>query len=251
MSDDREREVISSFVSLTTRLANGYDVVDLLTELTSDCARLLDVASAGLLLADSLGVLHLMAASSEATRLLELYQLQRDEGPCRDCFHSGIAVSIPDLDEELDRWPHFVPAAREAGFASVHAVPMRLRDNVVGALGLFGTATGPLAAPDLALGQALADVATVALIQERTASDRMVVSEQLQAALTSRVVIEQAKGVLAQQGGLDMVAAFTVLRRFARDHNRRLTEVAQAVVSRSLTARELVDHARAAGVELV
>lgn len=250
MTDNREDAVVAAFVSLTSRLAIGYDVVDLLTELTGECVHLLDVAAAGLLLSDELGVLHLMAASSEATRMLELYQLQRDEGPCRDCFHSGAPVSVADLSTEMDRWPHFAPAAQAAGFASVHALPMRLRDNVVGTLGLFGERVGSLPDADLVLGQALADVASVALIQERTSNDRLAVSQQLQAALTSRVVLEQAKGVLAQQGGLDMVAAFAVLRRYARDNNRRLTAVAQAVVDRSLTPADLIEHARAAGLDV-
>lgn len=249
MSRDREQEVADAFVSLASSLANGYDVVDLLNQLTTECVRLLDVPAASLLLADGLGVLHLLAASSERIRLLELFQLQRDEGPCRDCFHSGAPVSVADLDTAAERWPNFVPAAREAGFASVHAVPMRLRDKVLGSLGLFGTEVGDLAPRDLALGQALADVASVALVQEQAAVDGIAVNEQLQQALTSRIVIEQAKGLLAQQGDLDMVTAFAVMRRYARDHNRRLTELAQEVVARTMTADELVRHARSKDVE--
>lgn len=244
MTRTREAEVARSFVTLASSLANGYDVVDLLDELTTDCARLLDVASAGLLLADARGVLHIMAASSEQTRQLEVFQLQRDEGPCLECYRDGTAVSVANLDEAADRWPQFVPAARSLGFASVHALPMRLRDNVLGALGLFGTEVGSLNDEDLALGQALADVASVALVQDRAAADRAVVNEQLQTALTSRVVLEQAKGVLAQRGALEMTQAFTVLRNYARDNNLRLTEVARAVVARSLPAQQVLDHAR-------
>lgn len=244
MTGTREAEVARSFVTLASSLANGYDVVDLLDELTTDCARLLDVASAGLLLADARGVLHIMAASSEQTRQLEVFQLQRDEGPCLECYRDGAVVSVANLDEATDRWPQFVPAARSMGFASVHAVPMRLRDNVLGALGLFGTEVGALNDGDLALGQALADVASVALVQDKAAADKAIVNEQLQAALTSRVILEQAKGVLAQLGALEMTQAFTVLRNYARDHNLRLTEVAQAVVARSLPAQQVLDHAR-------
>lgn len=243
MTGNRESEVTQAFVSLASSLANGYDVVDLLSGLTSDCARLLDVASAGLLLADGLGVLHVLAASSERTRLLEVFQLQRAEGPCRDCFLSGAPVSVPDLDDEAHRWPQFVPAAKAAGFASVHALPMRLRDDVLGTLGLFGSKPGALNTEDLALGQALADVASVALVQDKAAADRTAINEQLQTALASRVVLEQAKGVLAQQGGLEMTEVFAVLRRYARDHNLRLTDVAQAVVSRALPAKQLLEHA--------
>ena len=244
MSGPREREVTRAFVQLASSLANGYDVVELLSGLTADCAQLLDVASAGLLLADRRGVLHVMAASSERTRQLEVFQLQRADGPCRDCYLDGRPVSAPDLQEEIERWPQFVPAALEAGFASVHALPMRLRDQVLGALGLFGTTAGPLDSDDLSLGQALADVASVALVQDQATTDQKSVNEQLQTALTSRIVLEQAKGVLAQRGSLPMEEAFSVLRRYARDHNLRLTAVAEAVVARRLPAQQLLDVAR-------
>ena len=247
---ERESQVTQALVELASTLANGYDVLELLTHLTSDCARLLDIASAGLLLADPLGVLHVMAASSEQTRLLEVFQLQRDEGPCRDCFHTAVPVLVPDLQAERGRWPQFVPAALNLGFASVHAVPLRLRDNTLGALGLFGASTGELNSSDLALAQALADVASVALVQDRIAADSATINEQLQEALNSRVVLEQAKGLLAQQGGLDMISAFAVLRRYSRDHNLRLTVVAEQVVARTLMAADLVRHARAAGIVL-
>jgi hypothetical protein len=183
-----------------------------------------------------------VAASSERARQLEVFQVQRDDGPCRDCFLSGSPVAVADLEQASDRWPQFVPAARAAGFASVHAVPMRLRAQTLGALGLFGTAVGELNADDLALGQALADVASVALVQERAAADHAAVNEQLHTALSSRVLVEQAKGMLAQVGGLDMPDAFAVLRGYTRDHNARLTDVAQALVSRSLPTRLVLEH---------
>jgi GAF domain-containing protein len=195
MTENRETDVTRAFVSLATSLVTGHDVVDLLNDLCNDCANLLDVASAGLLLADGRGVLHVLAASSQRTHHLEVFQVQREEGPCLDCYRDAVSVSVPDLEQGADRWPQFVKAARMAGFASVHALPMRMRDQVLGALGLFGTTTGPLNDEDLTLGQALADVASVALIQDKVAADRTAVNEQLQTALTSRVVIEQAKGV--------------------------------------------------------
>jgi hypothetical protein len=244
MTEDREREVTQAFVSLATSLATGYDVVDLLNTLTSECARLLDVASAGLLLADRLGVLHVLAASTEHTRQLELFQLQRDEGPCLDCYRTGKPVAVADLAAATSRWPQFAAGAKIAGFASVHALPMRLRENTLGALGLFGATIGELNEEDLTLGQALADVASVALVQDKAASDKTIINEQLQAALTNRVVIEQAKGILAQLGQLDMAQAFAVLRSYARDHNLRLTDVARAVVSRSLPGHQLIEAAR-------
>jgi transcriptional regulator with GAF, ATPase, and Fis domain len=245
MTDKREREVTAAFVSVASSLATGYDVVDLLNTLTAECASLLDVASAGLLLADQLGVLHVLAASTEHTRQLEVAQLQREEGPCLDCYRTGQPILVPNLKEAAARWPQFVAAAGSVGFASVHALPMRLGSNILGALGLFGTTSGPLNVDDLSLGQALADVASVALVQDTAAADKAVINEQLQKALTSRVIIEQAKGVLAQQGELDMAQAFAVLRRYARDNNLRVTHVAQAVTSRSLPAQQVIDHARA------
>jgi transcriptional regulator with GAF, ATPase, and Fis domain len=238
----REREVTAAFVSIANSLVDGFDVVDLLSGLTSDCARLLDVASAGLLLADPRGALHVIAASSEATRNLELFQLQREEGPCLDCYHAGSAVSVPDLALEKTRWPQFTSAASDAGFASVHAMPMRLRNTVLGTLGLFGTHVGALNAEDLNLAQALAHVASVALVTDKAAADQATISEQLQTALTSRVLLEQAKGVVSQMGDLDMDASFAALRRYARDHNLRLSEVARTVVSRELAATQLLDH---------
>ena len=242
-----EGEVTRAFVSLAGRLVGGADVVDLLTDLTQTCARLLDVASAGLLLADPRGVLHVMAASSERVRELEVFQVQRGEGPCRDSYLGGTPVSVPDLAQETGRWPLFVPHARQAGFASVHALPMRLREAKLGALGLFGTRVGALNDDDLNLGQALADVASVALVQDRTTTDHKALNEQLQNALGSRVVLEQAKGIVAQQGDLDMVGAFQVLRGYARHHNLRLTDVAGAVVNRELSSHQLLGTAPPAG----
>ena len=204
MTNGRETDIAQTFVSLASSLANGKDVVDLLTELTADCARLLDVASAGLLLADRRGVLHVMAGSSEATRNLELFQLQRDQGPCLDCYRTGHAVVVEDLQADAAKWPQFAQAAVDAGFRSVHALPMRLRDNVLGALNLFGTSVGALSEDHLQLGQALADVASVALVQDTAAADKETLNRQLQAALDSRIVVEQAKGILSERAGLDM-----------------------------------------------
>jgi transcriptional regulator with GAF, ATPase, and Fis domain len=241
---NREPEITEAFVSLTSALATGYDVVDLLSTLTSTCASLLDVDAAGLLLADASGVLHVLAASSENTRHLETFQVQRAEGPCLDCYTSGSPVSVPDLSVETERWPQFVAAARTVGFRSVHAVPMRLREATLGAMGLFGAGVGLLNDADLRLGQALADVASVALIHDKTAADSATVNEQLQTALTSRVIIEQAKGVLARQGDLDMDQAFAALRRYSRDHNQRLAYLAQQIVTRATPADQILDHIR-------
>ena len=166
MTDTREHRIITAFVTLATSLAAGQDVTELFTSLTDECADLLGVAAAGLLLADAGGVLHLMAASSHEATALELFQLQRAQGPCLDCVHTGSAVSADDLAQETDRWPQFTPAAAAAGFASVHAFPMRLGDRVLGALNLFGAEPGPLSDADRDLAQAFADVASPGLSRE-------------------------------------------------------------------------------------
>lgn len=248
MNENRERDIIQAFVDLSNELVGDYDVVEVLSRLTANCAQVLDVASAGLLLADGQGVLHLVASSSERTSHLEILQLQREEGPCLDCFREGEPVVAPDLETIGERWPQFHEAARETGFASVHALPMRLHDSVLGTLGLFGEASGRLEEDDLALAQALVHVASVAIVNEKVAADRETVNQQLQRALSSRIVVEQAKGVLAHTGGLDMESAFAVLRRYARDHQLGLTEVATRVTRRELPGETLVEHARAAAV---
>jgi GAF domain-containing protein len=242
---DREREVTEAFVSLANSLVEGFDVMDLLSGLTADCARLLDISSAGLLLVDRRQVLHVVAASSEATRNLELFQLQREQGPCLDCFRDGAPVRVTDLEAESGRWPLFVEAALEAGVASVHAVPMRLQENVLGTLGLFGEHVGELSDDDVRLAQALAHVASVAIVHSHAVADATAISDQLQTALHSRVVLEQAKGVLAQRGDLDMDQSFAVLRGYARDRNLRLADVARGVVERELPALQLIEHAHA------
>ena len=241
----REDDIVTAFVSMSGSLAQGHDVNELLTQLAADCARLLDVSAVGLLLADTRGALHVVAASSESVADLEAFQAQRAQGPCHTCYLDGQAVNVPDLAAAAARWPEFAAVAAKAGVASVHAVPMRLRDDIVGALNLFGGTPGALDEADLRLAQALADVATIALIQDRAAADRNLVNEQLQSALDSRVIVEQAKGVLAYNGDLDMPAAYAALRRYARDHNIKLAELSRALVNRAVPAALVLDHARA------
>jgi GAF domain-containing protein len=238
----REDDIVAAFVWIAGSLARGHDVNELLSQLAADCARLLDVSAVGLLLADPRGTLHVVAASSERVADLEAFQAQRAQGPCHTCYLDGQPVDVPDLAAAAEKWPDFAAVAARAGVASVHAVPMRLRDAVVGALNLFGATPGALNQADLRLAQALADVATIALVQDRAAADKAVVNEQLQAALDSRVVLEQAKGVLSYSGDLDMSAAFAALRSYARDHNIKLTELARAVVNRALPVALVLDH---------
>src|SRR5580693_4373837 len=190
----------------------GFDVIDFMHMLTNRSVQLLDVSAAGLLLADPRGELRVVAASSEAARLLELFQIQNDEGPCLECFRSGQPVQVADLADVAHRWPQFAPAARQAGFAAVQALPMRLREQVVGALNLFRAGPGTLAPAEIRVGQALADVATISLLHERSMRHSDTVNEQLQTALNSRVIIEQAKGKLAERLGVDTDQAFSLLR---------------------------------------
>jgi len=220
----------ATFVELTDTLVAGFDVIDFLHVLTNRSVQLLDVSAAGLLLADPRGDLRVVAASSEAARLLELFQLQNDQGPCLDCFRTGRAVQAADLAAAERRWPRFVPAARAAGFGAVQALPMRLREQVIGALNLFRAGPGTLAPADIRVGQALADVATISLLHERSMRHSDTLNEQLQTALNSRVIIEQAKGKLAERLGVDTDQAFSVLRDRARTSNRRLSDLARAFV---------------------
>lgn len=226
----RETRVLDAVVTLVDSLLADFDVVELLTQLTEHCAQLLDVASAGLLLAGPLGQLHLMAATSENTHELELFELQADEGPCLDCYATGQPISVADLSAATQRWPGFVPAATGAGFASVHAVPMRAAGTVLGALGLFGTRTGELNDADLLVAQTLSHIACVAILQEHPPTPATVLPH-LRTALISRVVVEQAKGYLHERLDVSVEDAFTLLRRYARTHSDHLSEVARRLIN--------------------
>jgi transcriptional regulator with GAF, ATPase, and Fis domain len=229
MTDVRLADV---FVEMADTLVDDFDVIDFLHVLTERCVQLLGVSAAGLLLTDEQDTLQVVAASSERTRLLELFQLQTDQGPCVDCFRTGRPVSVADLPS-AGRWPRFTAAAADVGFAAVHALPMRLRTEIIGALNFFDIDPGALDAGKLRVGQALADVATIGLLQHRAISQRDTLTEQLQTALNSRVLIEQAKGMVAERLHLDMAEAFVLLRGTARSHNRRLSDLATAIVNGS------------------
>ena len=225
----RETRVLDAVVSIVDILLEDFDVVDLLTELTERCAELLDVAAAGFLLADPLARLRLVAATTEQARELELFQLQADEGPCVECYVTGEPVSVADLRAATSRWPEFVPAALDAGFGSVHAVPMRAAGIVLGALGLFGAETGELSEADRLVAQTLAHIACVAILQEQAPTPSTVMP-RLRAALASRVVIEQAKGFLREILDVSVEEAFVVLRSYARANGEHLTDVARRLI---------------------
>ena len=218
------------FVEVADTLVDTFDVFEFLGLVTLRTAELVQSEAAGLCLADGDGRLQFMAASNETTELLELFQVQTDEGPCQDCFHSGTAVVNADLTQAGDRWPRFAPRAVESGYRSVHAIPLRLRQSTVGALNLFNYDAGRLEPDEVDVVQALADVATIGLLQERALRRAEVLSEQLQSALDSRVVIEQAKGAVAQLHSVSIDEAFQLMRGYARRNRTRLLEVAQAVV---------------------
>jgi transcriptional regulator with GAF, ATPase, and Fis domain len=232
--ENAEQDLAEAFVQLADTLVDDYDVIELLHQLSANCVRLLPVDAAGLLLSDQRGTLQVVAASTESTHLLELFQLQAQEGPCLDCFHTSAPVGVSDLRED-DTWPRFAAQASEVGFRSVYALPLRLRRETIGTLNLFAKQPTALPASQLRVGQALADVATIGILQERAIRRREIVAEQLEGALQSRVVIEQAKGILSERGRLNLNQAFDLMRRHARAHNQRLSELARAVTERSVT----------------
>ena len=225
-----DRRLVETFVDLADTLVDDFDVIDFLHVLVERCVELLDVDAAGLLLADQHGHLQLIASSNDQVRLLELFQLQNDQGPCLDAFNTGAQVSNADLTADAP-WPRFSAAATAAGFAAVDALPMRLRREVVGALNLFRSRPGELNDLTLRTARALADVATIGILQERSIRHHEVLTEQLQTALNSRVIIEQAKGLIAERLSLDMNGAFALLRDYARSRNLKLSAVARAVIT--------------------
>ena len=227
-----DERLAQAFVELADTLVAGYDLMEFLQTLTDRCVELLEVDAAGLLLADSRGMLRLVAASTEQARVVELFQIQNDEGPCLDCYRTGQPVIVSDIraDRAAARWPKFAAAAREMGYAGVHAIPMRLRDQVIGTLNLFRTAPDGLTPAVVVAATALVDVATIGILQERAVRQQEVVAGQLQVALNSRVIIEQAKGVLAERLRVTPDEAFVLLRRYARDHNHPLTELSGDVI---------------------
>ena len=235
----REHRLAEMFVTLADTLVTDFDIVGLFDDLASACVELLDVTAAGLMLVDPAGRLRVMASSSERSRLLELLEIQNDEGPCLDCYRGGQPVLVGDLAGTDDRWPTFSAEATRVGFGAVYALPMRLREDTIGALNLFHRRREALTDAGLRLAQGLADVATVGILQQRAIQRGAELADQLQTALNSRLIIEQAKGVLAEREQVDMATAFELLRRYARHTRRRLSEVAAAVVSGTLASAEL------------
>ena len=234
---DRYERLGQVFVELADTLVDEFDPVDFLQTLTDRSVELLGADASGLMLADQRGALQLMASTMDRARDLEVFELQIREGPCLDCFATGRPVVNVDLAEAHERWPVFTPAAVEAGFRATHALPLRLRRQVVGAVNLFTADPGRLDDEHIAIGQAMADVATIGLLHERNLREQTVLSEQLQAALHSRVLIEPAKGVLAARAGLGVAEAFARMRSHARRHGVPLTTVASSLIDGTLDDR--------------
>jgi transcriptional regulator with GAF, ATPase, and Fis domain len=237
-----EQRLTRVFVELADTLIDEFDALDFLSVLTERSVELLRADAAGVILLDAHGVMHVVASTSDRAQLLELIELQNEEGPCLDCLDTGRAVVNVGLAEAQQRWPTFTGALAEVGFQSAHAIPLRLRDSVVGAMNLFCTADSRLSEADVAVGQALADVATIGLLQERAVRQAGLIATQLQAALDNRVLIEQAKGVLMATAGIDLDQAFQLMRAYSRRHNVAVKDTARRVAGRSLGVEQLTQR---------
>lgn len=240
----REKLLVETFVGLADTLVDAYDVIDFMQTLAERGVELLDVSAAGIMLADSDGNLRHAACSSEQMRLVEFFELQVEEGPCFDAFREGRSILCASPEDAMVRWPRFAPHAQDAGYASVSAVPMRLRSQVIGALNLFSTEARALNEEDLDVAQAMADIATIGILHERVVRDSRDFSAQLEFALDSRIAIEQAKGIVAEHNQINVDKAFELIRRFTRDQNRLLSDTARQIIDGKLSPDELPREAR-------
>ena len=226
------KSLAEAFAELVEATVGEYDVHELMQVLVDRCVGVLDVAASGLLVANGGSGLKVMAASDHRAELLELFQIQNDEGPCLDCYRSGEAIVAEAPKGGLDRWPRFARACVNAGFSSVTAVPMRVNGTVFGGLNLFGTAEQP--APGIGtagVAQAMARVAAIVIEKDRVSHERATLIGQLETALESRVAIEQAKGILANHLDIDLNDAFERMRHRARSSRRLLRDVAAEVIA--------------------
>jgi GAF domain-containing protein len=236
------QKLATIFVEVADTLVDEFDMLDYMHMITERVADLTEAPAVGMLLADQHGRLEFVAGSTESVTLVELFVVQNQEGPCQDAFRTGEAVVNVDLANATARWPRFAPLAVAAGFRSVHTFPMRLRRQVIGTLNVFGDTPGQgFQDGDITIMQALADAATIGLLQERAVSHGETLTEQLQGALNSRIIIEQAKGAVAQARGISVDDAFTAIRRYARTRNRRLTAVAEAIVTDPSSLQQFLD----------
>jgi GAF domain-containing protein len=235
----REQRLMETFVELADTLVDDYDVIDFLQLLAERCVELMEASEAGVMLADSLGNLRHAACSNERMRIVEVFELQLEQGPCFDAYRLNEPVLCATPEEAARRWPRFAPHARDAGLVSVAALPMRLRTTVIGALNVFCARPIALTEDDLRIAQALADIATIGILQERAISDARMVSSQLEAALQSRIVLEQAKGIVAEHNGINVDRAFALMRGYTRAHNRLLVQTARDIIAGTLAPSAL------------
>lgn len=236
----REAQLSAAFVKLADTLTADFDVVDLLHTLVEECSAILDIEAGGIMLLDPVGELQLVASTSEEASLVEIMQLTAGEGPCVDAFASGTTVTVGDIEKSGSRWPAFRSEALKQGFRSVHSTPMRLRGRVLGAMNLFSTRIGELNPADIVVAQALADVASIGILQERSAREKEIVTAQLQYALDTRILVEQAKGVLFESTSMTMDESFGSLRTYAREHGMTLRAVASDVINRTIGLDDFV-----------
>jgi GAF domain-containing protein len=237
----RQTLTATTFVEIVDTLVGDFDVIEVMTLLTTRVVQLLDVTAAGILLADTDNNLRVIGASDEQSNMLELFQLQNDQGPCLDSFRSGESVANSRLDLDSP-WPEFAAASLRAGLPSVCAIPLRLKNLTIGCLNMFSAKPLPLSDPEIALAQALADVATIAIVQDLATRKAIIREGELQHALNSRISIEQAKGIISASLGVDMKEAFRQLLAFARNNNRALTGVANDLVTGILNVAVLAQR---------
>lgn len=238
----REELLARTFVELADTLVDDFDIVEVAQTLVERCVELFHATAAGLLLGDPNGTLRVLACSSDQLRVVELFEIQAREGACLDCYRTGEPVVNQNLAQVNGLWPRFAPVALGAGYHSVHALPVRLRQNVVGALNLFRADPGGLDATDVLIAQAFADATAVAILQQRALQEAHLLAAQLTSALDSRILIEQAKGMLAERAGTSIAEAFARLRHYARSHNQKLTAVCQSVINGTLTLGDLAEY---------
>ncbi|MFD8964059.1 ANTAR domain-containing protein [Streptomyces sp. NPDC059568] len=232
----REQQVSAVFVQVADSLIDNFDLLEFLDQLCAHCVSLLDVTAVGILLANENDTLQTIAASDENTHLLELFALQHDQGPCVECYRTGTPRTNIDLNSPTatSAWPAFATRARRSGFHTAHVFPLRLRNRAIGAMNLFHTSQQPLSPQDASLAQALADIATIALLQQRDLDQEQTEKAQLQRALTTRITIEQAKGILAERWNTSPDTAFTALRAYARAHQLRVSDCARQIIDQTL-----------------
>jgi GAF domain-containing protein len=241
----RDTRLVRGFVKLADSLVGDFDVVEMLDRLVHSCVDLLDVEAAGILLLNQDRRLEVAASSDAAARYMEVFQLQCRSGPCVEVVRTGRPIVVTDQAELHRRWPVFGKAVGQVGYRAVYALPMRVREETIGALNLFSTAPAGLDELDAEVAQAMAHAATIGIMQQRSITRATLLAEQLQLALNTRTAVEQAKGIVSEYAGVDVGTAFEAIRKFARSHQANLGSVAEQLVGRTLDPRSVIPPKRA------